>query len=490
MKARLLAYLKNNKHYWWTVGILPGLYAISYLYTKNYTLVNSWRQLIGFIIGFIIVPSMVMVTLHYVFKNKNVRFKNWLYTTAIIINTSITLSLVVYLGWRWKALILVAIIAAIASWYAGKHYKKGVILLGFMTLLSLAQFTYFFFSEVYYKKSWVKQSDISSIRFVKKPNIYFIQPDGYASKPALANKNYAYNNYAFYEKLEAQGFIFNHQYRSNYPSTLTSNATLFTGQHHYYDHGNLKNELFNARQIIMGLNPVLEAFKNNGYQTTAVLQHRYLLLNNPNIAYNRLNIEQNDLSLFPNYYLDKDYFSDLKKAITTASNDPQFYFIEILEPGHITGLKVNKTTVKQERDNYIKDMKNVSLKLYDMISYISKKDPTAIIIIAADHGGFVGYNYTGECYESITHDSDLRLGIFGALFTIKAPEDFANYGKNIQSSVSLFPQLFQYLSNQPVIEQDIDNSSYQLIENGKQRGVYKYYDGEGNVVTEKLELLE
>lgn len=486
MKSSLLKYLKNNKHYWWTVGALPGVYAISYLYTKNYTLVNSWTQFIGLVIGLILVPSVIMIVLHYIIKGKNERIKNWLYSSAIIIITSITLSLVIYLGWRWKALVLVAIIALITSWFAGKHYKKGILLLGFMTVISLFQFALFYWENVHTRETWVKKSDLSSLEFVKKPNIYFIQPDGYASKTALENKHYRYDNNLFYAELEPRGFEFNHNYRSNYPSTLSSNAALFNAQHHFYDNGKFQNELFNARQQIMGENTVLRTLKNNGYQLTAILQHRYLLLNHPDVAYDHINITESELSILPDYHLNKDYVNNLKEAISKATDDPQFYFIEILEPGHITGLESSDSTIKEERDKYIEGLNNVSLKLLYIIDHISKTDPTAIVIMAADHGGFVGYNYTGESYEKVTKDVTLQQGIFGALFAVKAPSDFTTYQKEIKSSVSVFPQLFNYLSNKPVVKQGIDNSSYQLIKNGKQPGVYRYYNENGVSVTEKI----
>jgi len=486
MKNKVIAYLNNNNHYWWTVGALPGVYAISYLYTNNYTLVNSWTQFIYLTISMILTPSIITIAINYLIRNKSSRIKNTFNSSVFTTLTAITLSLVIYLGWRWKALILLTIIIVIISWFLGKHYKKGVLLLSLMVILGIGQFAYYFFTDVIHKNNWVQKSSFSDIEFKKKPNIYYIQPDGYASKPALENIHYNYDNSTFYEELGSRGFEINHEYRSNYPSTLTSNATLFTGQHHFYENGEMKNELFNARQLIMGNNPVLQSFKNNDYQTTAILQHRYLLLNHPEIAYDRINIEENELSILPSYKLDKDYLNDLKQAINTANDQPQFYFIEILEPGHITGQSSKGSSIKKERDNYIKKLESINSHLFHTVDYITQKDPEAIIIIAADHGGFVGYNYTMESYRKPINDVTLHQGIFSALFTIKAPKEFKPYQKEIKSSISLFPNLLSYLAGKPEIGAEIDNSSYQLINNGTQRGIYRYYDEHGTSVTEKL----
>ena len=140
MKDKIIAYLNSNNHYWWTVGLLPGTYALSYLYTNNYTLVNSWTQFLYLVAGMILIPSMAVRAINHFIRNKSARLKSSFNSSIFIILTAITLSLVIYLGWRWKALILVSIVAIIASWFLGKHYKKSILLLSIMTLLALAQF--------------------------------------------------------------------------------------------------------------------------------------------------------------------------------------------------------------------------------------------------------------------------------------------------------------------------------------------------------------
>ncbi|MEP5131968.1 hypothetical protein, partial [Nonlabens ulvanivorans] len=79
MKDKIISYLNNNKHYWWTVGLLPGMYAITYLYTNNYTLVNSWTQLLYLVLSMIIAPSALMILMSFVLKNKSDRIKNVFY---------------------------------------------------------------------------------------------------------------------------------------------------------------------------------------------------------------------------------------------------------------------------------------------------------------------------------------------------------------------------------------------------------------------------
>lgn len=431
----------------------------------------------------IVIPSLVVIGTSFFIKQQNDRLKNLIYSSLFLILTAINLSVVIYMGWRWKALIAVSILILIVSWFFGKHYKKFVVLLGMMTVFALVKFTYNYFTIITATSNWVTQTELDTIEFSKKPNIYLIQPDGYASKTALENAYYNYENDTFYDQLKQNGFLFNHTYRSNYGSTLTSNATLFTAQHHFYNYGNMDNELPNARNLIMGKNPVLSTLKNNGYATTAVLQHRYLLLNHPDVFYDHINITSSELSVLPNYLYNADYVNDLKKFMKTASDQPQFYFIELLEPSHITGKKNVNSDRFQERNQYIKKLKNTNKQLLALIKHIGQQDPTAVIIIAADHGGYVGYNYTRESMLKTTNDMELKAGIFESLYAIRySKEDFSK--PLPKSSINLFPHLFSLLSKDSIPKKD--NSSYQIIKSGKEQGVYRYYDNDGNATMEKV----
>jgi hypothetical protein len=69
--------------------------------------------------------------------------------------------------------------------------------------------------------------------FQKKPNICLIQSDGFVGEKAANNDIYQLNSKVFYKTMQELGFEFNPSFRSNYPTTLSSNSTLFKAQHHY-----------------------------------------------------------------------------------------------------------------------------------------------------------------------------------------------------------------------------------------------------------------
>jgi hypothetical protein len=487
MKDRLIKYLKSDRHVWWTVTVLPGIYSVLYLYTHNFTLVNSWIQLAASIAAFILLPVIEILILDWIFKRWLPRWRSHLYWSYLLINFAIILSLTVYLGWRWKALIIVAIISIVSAFFLARHYKKIVVLIGLMTVIGLYQFAHFYIERVIYRDQWQAPQEFEEFTFVQKPNIYLIQPDGFVGKTAAASSLYDIDLTNFYRNLEYNDFTINHDYRSNYPSTLTSNTALFTGQHHFFEYGNMENELFNARDIIVGDNPVLSTFQNNGYHTNLILEHSYLLLNFPDMAYDYCNVRRSELKApIPNYQLDKNYLQDFRNLVTNASDQPQFTFIEILHPGHISVNEDGRVDLKSETENYKTQLHDIIPIIKEMIAFLKKKDPGAIIIIAADHGGFAGWPYTGKAYQEPTEDASLKASIYSALLAIKAPRDFSNFQQQIKSPVSLFPNLIHYLADQPLPDPR-DNSSYIFIKSGANRGVYQYFNTDGDPVTQKLD---
>jgi hypothetical protein len=489
MKDKIVKYLSSKDHFWWTVTLLPGCYAIIYLYLKNYTIVNSWQQLSSFIVCFVLIPSLLFLLLDLLFKRKMPERRAQLYWSFLLINFSIIFSLSIYLGWRWKALILVALLAIAASFFMAKHYKKIVLLLSIMCLVASGQLLFFISSYVLSSEDWVQPMAFESSVFQKKPNVYLLQPDGYVGEQAANNAIYQLNNHSFYDTMKAQGFQFNADFRSNYPTTLASNSTLFTAQHHYLHYGEMNNELMNARDIILGDNPVLNTFVNNGYKTHLILEHSYLLLNYPEVSYDTNNVNRSELSLLlPNYFLGKDYIKDFKNQILRANEDPQFYFVEILHPGHISFTKDREDAIAFEKNKYREEIKSISSQLIDMVQFIELNDPEAIILIVADHGGFVGYTHTGAAYTQPEKDLALKESVFNALYAVKAPVGFDPFQKTVKSSIGVFPALFDYLSGDlaPSIS-SFDNSSYLLIKSDAKRVLHQYYDTHGNSVMEKVD---
>ena len=123
-----------------------------------------------------------------------------------------------------------------------------------------------------------------------------------------------------------------------------------------------------------------------------------------------------------------------------------FFFIEQISPGHIPTLKSTSKGKEVERETYLKELKEAYSWLKSTISSIEENDNNAIIIIIADHGGFVGLEYTLES-KIKQENEDLVKTVFTTACAIKWPNGNApNYDSKLKSNVNLFRILFTYLS--------------------------------------------
>ena len=75
---------------------------------------------------------------------------------------------------------------------------------------------------------WQVQPDaILETKFKKTPNIYYIQPDGYANETNLKGPLYQFDNSEFDGWLKDNKFTLYDDYRSNYPFYIVFQFFLF-----------------------------------------------------------------------------------------------------------------------------------------------------------------------------------------------------------------------------------------------------------------------
>ena len=264
---------------------------------------------------------------------------------------------------------------------------------------------------------------------------------------------------------------------------------MFAMKHHYHNFPTSKiREVYNARDIIVGDNPVLRILKNNKYKTHLLLDKSYMLINRPDVFYDYCNIQANDLSYFSRgFQLSRDIFSDLKTLHHNSIEQPSFYFIEELSPSHVTNRKSPGNIADIEREKYLERLELTNIWLKNIIDYIEEKDPNSLIVIGADHGGFVGMNTTLEARSKLD-DRDLIYSIFTAQLAIKWPDGLApEYDTNLKTPVNLFRVLFSFLSdNQNFLNNLQEDKSYIQIETGAPFGVYEYINENGEVTFNKI----
>ena len=126
-------------------------------------------------------------------------------------------------------------------------------------------------------------------------------------------------------------------------------------------------------------------------------------------------------------------------------------------------------------------------KLKEIVSLILDKDPQALIIISADHGGFVGMEYTRQIYRK-TQDRDLIYSMFSSLLAIHWPDAIEpKWDGEFRSSVNLFRIIFAELSENPaLIEQLQPDRSFVILNEGAPNGCYTYIDEKGAITLEAV----
>ena len=139
-----------------------------------------------------------------------------------------------YAGFHNKVAALSLFIAVGFSLFLYKFSKKVIVIQLLLALIGVFTITPRLIKLVNYSSVWEQQpDDIESIKFKKTPNVYFIQPDGYANFTELKKDYYNIDYSEFKSFLNKENFKYYHDFRSNYASTLSSNSSTFMIKHHY-----------------------------------------------------------------------------------------------------------------------------------------------------------------------------------------------------------------------------------------------------------------
>ncbi len=487
-KKMLQEIIKNKRRYLVLSAIASGLYAIVHTYGTNFELVNSWTQFGVILLYYIIIP-IIIFTLATGIIAKIPKLRRFQVYMIPILNAAFFTFFIIektYGFTAWKMLVLGVFVTTCIAILLTKHYKKIVILQFILALIAFVKIPPILYEYATQSTEWLQQPDaIETATFKKTPNIYIIQPDGYVDFSELEKDPYNFDNSEFQTYLEEKNFKLYKNYRSNYASTILSNSSMFAMKHHYKG-----EQLFNAREVIAGNNPVISTLKKNDYKTFLLLEYPYLLLNRPTILYDECNIEYSEVPLFGSggFSNQKDLIAPLKNAIQNNTSTKNFYFIEKIAPSHIATQKKFSTGVQGERDIYIDKLKKANDWLREITDVILENDPNSLIVIVADHGGYIGMEYTYQLKTKLT-DSELIHAAFSAALAIKWPNNTAPvYDSTLKTNVNLFRTLFAYLSEDESYLTHLEkDQSFSLIEKNAPSGVYEYIDDEGTAVFNKIE---
>ena len=481
VKDRFNDFLNNSKDYPILAGFSVGFYAMVFYFSNNFDLVNSWEQTLFFLVYYIVVSVAVIFSIAKIIqKSKYASFiSQTIFVLMLLILPIYLFGISNILGSYIKLGLLLILILALLI-FKIKNYKYFIVLIFLMSVLPVLKLGKIIYLNYSNSTEWMVQPDaILNTKFKKTPNIYYIQPDGYAGDINLKGSLYNYDNSTFDSFLNEKKFTLYPDYRSNYESTLFSNSSCFFMKHHF---SNEFSKFKYARDLIVGKNPVLEIFKKNNYKTFFISERPYLLMNRPKMYYDYCNFNYDELPYLSDGW---SYFKEITRTIETQivnnKKTSNFFFIEKFKPGHIGTYKFDGTNKEIERIKYIESVKKANYWLRQTIVFIEKNDPDAIIIIGADHGGFVGFDYALQAQNKVT-DKLLIQSIFGAKLAIKWNDlKHSEYDSKLKTSVNLFRTLFSFLSeDKTLLAHFQSDASYNCYDPTDFTKVYKAIDENGN----------
>ena len=473
------------------VGLAAGLYPFLHYYNGNFDLADSWVQFF-FLFGIcLVLPHVLMAISPFVFKLKFLRkFEKYRRTAVNLILFFGLIGLLVFL-FKKKALAVTLLGAGLLSFLVYKQLVKIVILQLLLAVLSVFTLIPKLFFISNYTSEWTSQPDaISETVFKTHPNIYLIQPDGYSSFKHLKAPPYNATDTTFQVTLENSGFKLYDDFRSNYYSTLTSNASMFAMKHHYYDNtyrGNLKT--YGAQEVVVGEdNVAVQILKKNGYTSHLLTDNSYFLVNRKNSMFEFCNIPQEKVLLWDTGGISGiDIVEDFENLLETTSDSHNFFFIEKTVPSHIMYGEGASLGIPAERERYFERLKMADDWLTALLAQIEKQDKNALVIIAADHGGYVGLSYVKEVENRKLTEVE-TVSVFNSLLAIKWPNNEEPAYLDLDSNVNLFRNVFAYLAENPSLLENLEpDSSYLPLYEGSKAIFYECIDDAYQVVYKPLD---
>lgn len=314
----------------------------------------------------------------------------------------------------------------------------------------LANFFFHTHDQLKYTRPYTApQRSSSSTADIRKPDIYYLVFDRYANAETL-KKTYNYDNSAFLQFLNDEGFVTRENAYANYPYTMSSVGSTLAMD--YLPDiskfaGDAKQSGFPYRSILNDP-PAIHTLQENGYKYNLINSWWDFLRIGPTadstptqsfrLRLAGYNFNQSDFSrdiinrtaLSPllkkgirlgdttilRYELDRDprenfesQMTALKTLAKSQHKQPQFTFGHILLPHdpYIFGPDGSPTTYSRDRndrgaDEYVKYTNQVTYvngRIKELIKTIKSASPDAIIIMQSDEGP-----YPKEFRGSLTKD--------------------------------------------------------------------------------------
>ena len=459
------------------LSLLVSVYPMAFFISNNWFMFEASRSILIF--GMFSIIVFLMLSAFYFVLSWLIKKLSRNNHTVIVQRTFVFVSIIV-LGYllrhtfvemvenKFYLILMIGSTAAVVGWFTPmiQIFRINAILM-ILCLVNLGSGVYSILTAettAFANKhdNELHQSMSSTVSFSKKPNVYYIVPDGYPSEEAL-QKVYNLDNTEFYQELESSGFTLYHSAFSNYMNTLASIGSAFNMAHHLYQGSVGSFEMLNSREFIVSdRNPVVQIFKRNGYQIHFLHQVGYMFTRGcfidfcfPDVFWGtQLDILmpwalQNALGMVVDESLN-GFEQRLLQHIdgTSKSDTPHFLYVHILSPAHSDYLKQSPEELRTHRQEFSKKIRSSNEVVNNIVRRILQHDPTGLIIINADHGSWglgVANVVDDEDYEGLSDDL-IAIDHLGVLLAIRWPNSPPKNDLDIRTNVNVFRYVFAYLT--------------------------------------------
>ena len=288
----------------------------------------------------------------------------------------------------------------------------------------------------------VRDPNVRTITFARKPNVYFVSFDGVAPR-AVLRKYLGIETTAFHDLFEARFRRFENFF-ANAIHTRHSIGTVLALTEHAY--GQMLQQVAKTAtdedwdpRLFSGHNrsPLLEIFKRNGYETTTVYQDtyfggskgphvdRYFTIRNRTVC-GLLDGNVRALS-FWGYCSVFDALDRLDGANASVQvidrlrevgqrDGPQFAMAHIYKPGHTDGSfrYHDETALAEFRAQYLRESGKAAEILARLLRHLDENDPQAIVLVYGDHGALLSRGVAFEAAPAFVVQDN--YGILGGVY--------------------------------------------------------------------------
>jgi hypothetical protein len=295
------------------------------------------------------------------------------------------------------------------------------------------------------------------------PSIYLLIYDAYVPNETM--QGYGIDNSAQEEYLKDLGFtLYPHTYSKFAASIYTMTSVL--------DVAVSSNSYALKRHAVSGDGVVDRLLKDFGYETIGLFPKDYFFQGiDPSYDYSFPPRKPESSLLIKAIFMGefrfdvefnpepRDQFLKTKLSIfETAPTVPRFVYMHSNLPAHSQN---SGNCLPNETDLFRERLESANIEMRNDLSALIENDPTAILIVAGDHGPYL----TKSCVSLKRYDISkiTRLDIqdrFGTFLAIKWPsQDFSQYDQ-IMTLQDLFPAVLSYLfKDQGMLEAKIDSKT-------------------------------